>query len=149
MSRNKILLMLAALTIGTKVLAAPPLVELTSPYPYVTTVERVSAALEGAGMTIFARIDHRAAADSVGLRMPPTMVLIFGNPKGGTPLMLASPSIALDLPLRVLVRENADGQAIVSFHQAIGLVRAAGLPDANASGLTKAEVLIRDAIKHQ
>jgi hypothetical protein len=62
------------------------------------------------GVTIFARIDHAEAARNAGLAMPPTQVLIYGNAKGGTPLMLGAPSIALDLPLRVLVRDDCQGQ---------------------------------------
>ncbi len=147
MMKNKILLLLAALTIGSNSTAGTGQVELTSPYSYQVTVEKISSSIEKAGMTVFARIDHRAAAQSVGLDMPSTMVLIYGNPKGGTPLMLKAPAMALDLPLRVLIREDSEGHIVVGFHEATELVRTAGLPDENAHGLTKAETLIRAAIK--
>uniref|UniRef100_UPI0025DC0E72 DUF302 domain-containing protein n=1 Tax=Rugamonas sp. TaxID=1926287 RepID=UPI0025DC0E72 len=78
-------------------------VELPSAHGYEATLERLTTALEQAGMTIFAHIDHQAAARRAALDMPPATVLIFGNPRGGTALMLAAPSIALDLPMRVLV----------------------------------------------
>lgn len=143
----KILSFLAAFTFGVNVMAATDQVEITSAYSYQETVEKLSSAIEGAGMTMFAKIDHAAAAEKVGLQMPPTIVLIFGNPKGGTPLMLAAPPIALDLPLRVLVRQNSDGRTVVGFHQAAELVRAAGLPDGSEQGLAKAEALIRNVIK--
>lgn len=122
-------------------------VELSSPYPFASTLTRVAAALEGAGLTIFARVDHQAAAQAVGLAMPPTTVLIFGNPKGGTPLMVATPAIALDLPLRVLVREDAAGHTLVSYHPALTLTRAAGIPDAAAAGLSKSADIIAAAIQ--
>lgn len=129
--------------------AAPAMadtIELSSPYSFASTLTRLSDALEGAGLTVFARIDHQAAAKNVGLDMPPTTVLIYGNPKGGTPLMLAAPSLALDLPMRVLVREE-DGHTLVSFHAARVLTRAAGLPDDQAAGLEKATALIGAALK--
>jgi len=122
------------------------LTELTSAYPFAGTLERLTAALEAAGMTIFARIDHHAGALSVGLSMPPTSVLIYGNPRGGTPLMLEAPACALDLPLRVLVREDGAGATRVSFHPAAALMRAFGLPDERGVGLAKAEALIENAI---
>jgi uncharacterized protein (DUF302 family) len=75
-----------------------------SAFSFSDTLARLQSTLESRGFRIFAAIAHRAAAESVGLTMPPTTVLIYGNPKGGTPLMLAAPDFALELPLRVLVR---------------------------------------------
>lgn len=120
--------------------------ELASGYPYAETMQRLRLAIEDAGMHVFAEIDHAAAASSVGLTMKPTAVLIYGNPRGGTPLMQAAPLIALDLPLRVLVREDTDGSVMVAFHQALSITRPAGLPDDMASNLQKAEVIITKAI---
>jgi uncharacterized protein (DUF302 family) len=80
------------------------------------TVERLQIMLHGKGVTLFAVIDHSGEAHKVGLPMPPTKLLIFGNPKGGTPLMLASPSIAIDLPLKILVAEGADGKVSISYN---------------------------------
>ena len=90
-------------------------------------------------MTIFARVDHAAGARTAGLAMPPTIVLLYGNPKGGTPLMLAAPQAALDLPLRVLVREREDGKAVVAFHPAAPMLKRAGVPDQLASKLDPAQ----------
>src|SRR5471032_3096922 len=135
---------------GDGAVAAPTVaetVELSSPYAFALTLTRLADALEGAGLTIFARIDHQAAAKNVGLDMPPTTVLIYGNPKGGTPLMLAAPSLALDLPMRVLVREDSGGHTLVSFHPALALTRAAGLPDDKAAGLEKSAAVISAALR--
>src|SRR4051812_10903549 len=77
-----------------------------SPYGFAETLDRLEATLRAKGIDVFAKIDHAAAATGVGLSMPPTVVLVFGSPRGGTPLMLEQPLLALDLPLRVLVRED-------------------------------------------
>jgi uncharacterized protein (DUF302 family) len=121
-------------------------VELASAYPFAETLQRLRSAIESAGMRIFAEIDHAEAAASVGLTMPPTVVLVYGNPRGGTPLMLAAPLIALDLPLRVLVREDASGQALVAFHDALSLTRSVGLGDEMAANLRKAESMVAKAV---
>src|SRR5947207_15906034 len=73
------------------------------------TVERLTALLHAKGVTLFALVDHSAEAAKIGMTMPPTKLLIFGNPKAGTPLMLAAPSVAIDLPLKILVWEDAQG----------------------------------------
>ena len=73
-----------------------------SPYSVTETVDRLQAILQAKGITIFARIDQQAEAKKVGLSLRPTQLLLFGNPKAGTPLMVAEPTIALDLPLKVL-----------------------------------------------
>lgn len=80
------------------------------------TVEKLQTMLQAKGLTLFAVIDHGGEAQKVGLKMPPTKLLIFGNPKGGTPLMLASPGIAIDLPLKILVAEGADGKVAISYN---------------------------------
>ena len=80
------------------------------------TVQKLEAILQAKGVTLFALIDHSGEAERAGLRMRPTKLLIFGNPKAGTPLMIASPSIAIDLPLKALVWEDADGKAWISYN---------------------------------
>jgi len=80
------------------------------------TVDKLKALLQAKGVMLFALIDHSGEAEKVGLKMPPTKVLIFGNPKGGTPLMLAAPSLAIDLPLKILVAESADGKVSISYN---------------------------------
>jgi uncharacterized protein (DUF302 family) len=72
--------------------------------------------LQAGGITLFAVIDHSGEAEKIGLKMPSTKVLIFGNPKGGTPLMLASPSVAIDLPLKILVAEDPAGYVTISYN---------------------------------
>ncbi|MEI9975114.1 MAG: DUF302 domain-containing protein [Ignavibacteriota bacterium] len=79
------------------------------------TVKKIEAILQAKNVKIFALIDHSGEAEMAGLRMPPTKLLIFGNPKMGTPLMLASPSIAIDLPLKILVSEDGAGQVWISY----------------------------------
>jgi uncharacterized protein (DUF302 family) len=125
---------------------SPPTIELHSPLAFTVTLARLTEVLEGAGMTIFARVDHQAAAAQVGLSMPPTTVLIYGNPRGGTPLMVEAPACALDLPLRVLVRADTGGATLVSFHPALAITRAFGLSDERAVGLAKSQTLITNAI---
>lgn len=87
-----------------------------SPYPFSETLARVERAISERALTVFARIDHRAAARSAGLEMQEATVLVFGNPRVGTPAMLEQPLVALDLPLRVLVWEQS-GRAYVSYQQ--------------------------------
>ncbi len=102
------------------------IVEHPSPVGFDATLARLTAAIERAGLTIFARIDHAAGARDAGLTMPPTTVLIYGNAKGGTPIMLAAPLAALDLPLRVLVRE-AGGRTLLAYHPVAALSAAQNL----------------------
>ncbi|HEX3671861.1 MAG TPA: DUF302 domain-containing protein [Candidatus Cybelea sp.] len=83
-----------------------------SAHSYPKTLERLSAAIRSAGNTIFATIDQSAAAESVGMALRPTTLIVFGNPKGGTPLMDAYPLVALDLPLKILVWEVPEGVKI-------------------------------------
>jgi len=93
------------------------------------TAERLRSLLHAQGITLFCRIDHSAEAEKVGLEMRPAQVLIFGSPKSGTPLMLAAPSLAIDLPLKALIWENADGQVLVSYNSPQYLQQRHGIPD--------------------
>jgi uncharacterized protein (DUF302 family) len=122
--------------------ADPGIVEHASPLGFDATLDRLAKAIERAGLTIFARIDHAAGARDAGLVMPPTVVLIYGHAKGGTPIMLAAPQTALDLPLRVLVREDADGRTLVAFHPITPVMLAAGVPEALANRLEPAQALL-------
>src|SRR5258708_4654696 len=87
------------------------LLTIKSAHSVEETVAKIRTLLEAKGIREFALIDHSGEAAKVGLAMPKTQVVIFGNPKGGTPLMLAAPSVAIDLPLKLLVREDAAGRA--------------------------------------
>ena len=90
------------------------IVDLVSSHSVEETAKRLVGALESAGMTVFAGIDQQAAAAAVGLTMRPMTLLVFGNPQGGTPLMQAYPTLAIDLPLKALVWEGTDGRVRVS-----------------------------------
>jgi uncharacterized protein (DUF302 family) len=92
------------------------------------TVDKLKTILQSKGVTLFALVDHSGEAEKVGLKMPPTKLLIFGNPKGGTPLMLASPSVAIDLPLKILVAEDSEGKVWISYNSAEYLKDRHGLP---------------------
>ena len=118
-----------------------------SPYTFEQTLERIERAITAAGLTIFAKIDHAAAARDVGMTMPRTIVLLYGNPRGGTPLMIAAPNAALDLPLRVLIREDDGGQVIMGFHPIARLLRDAGVSEDLATQLQPAQTLLRKALQ--
>ncbi|HEX4031215.1 MAG TPA: DUF302 domain-containing protein [Terracidiphilus sp.] len=80
------------------------------------TVEKLEAVLDAKGVKLFALVDHSGEAQKAGMTMRPTKLLIFGSPKAGTPLMLAAPSLAIDLPLKILVWEDADGKVWLSYN---------------------------------
>jgi uncharacterized protein (DUF302 family) len=92
------------------------------------TVEKVKSILQARGVTVFALVDHSGEAEKVGMKMPPTKLLIFGNPKGGTPVMLAAPSIAIDLPLKILVWEDGQGKVWLSHNSPTYLQERHGVP---------------------
>jgi uncharacterized protein (DUF302 family) len=102
---------------------------------FETTLQRLRAALAERGITLFAEIDHARNARDEGLEMPPTVVLIFGNAKAGTPLMLKAPDIALELPLRVLVREQPDGVTVLAYHDPARLAEAFHVEAVAAAGI--------------
>ena len=99
------------------------------------TLDRLEAILRAKGITVFARIDHSGEAEKVGLKMPPTQVLIFGNPKGGTPMMLAAPTSAIDLPWKALAWQDADGGVWLSYNDPQYLKRRFGLSDDDIKGI--------------
>ena len=92
------------------------------------TVEKLKGTLQAKGVTLFALVDHSGEAEKVGMKMRPTKLLIFGNPKGGTPVMLAAPSIAIDLPPKILIWEDGQGQAWLSYNSPVYLQERHGLP---------------------
>jgi uncharacterized protein (DUF302 family) len=103
------------------------IVDIASHYSVDETVERVKNLLQSKGITLFVLIDHSGEAEKVGMKMLPTKLLIFGNPKHGTPVMLAAPSIAIDLPLKILVWEDTAGKTRISYNSPEYLVRRHGL----------------------
>ena len=105
------------------------------------TVEKLKTILLSKGITLFALVDHSGEAEKAGMKMPPTKLLIFGSPKAGTPLMLAAPSIAIDLPLKILVWQNADGKTFLSYNKPTYLQQRHGLPDRLLPALAAVETL--------
>lgn len=103
-------------------------VKIPSRHSVDETVDNLKAILKSKGVTLFALIDHSGEAEKAGMKMPPTKLLIFGNPKAGTPLMLASPSAAIDLPLKILVAEDSDKKVWISYNSAEYLKERHGLP---------------------
>ena len=104
------------------------IVDIPSNHSVDETVERVKNILQTKGITFFALIDHSGEAEKVGMKMPPTKLLIFGSPKAGTPLMLAAPSIAIDLPLKILIWQDANGKVWVSYNSPEYLADRHGVP---------------------
>lgn len=126
----------AAILITTCQFAAAEMITKQSPHSVAVTVDNLVAAVEGAGAKVFARVDHAAGASSVGMDLRPTQLLIFGNPKLGTPALQASQTSGLDLPLRVVVYEDAGGQVHLAYHAPAELAKDHGIP-ADAEVLKK------------
>jgi uncharacterized protein (DUF302 family) len=102
---------------------------LRSPYSFAETIKRLESLLQAHGLTIFCRIDHSGAAEKAGLKMHPTQVIVFGSPKGGTPLMIASPTVAIDLPLKALIWEDGGGKVWISCNTPEYLKQRHDIPD--------------------
>ena len=123
------------------------LIELRSGYSVRETVQRLETALTGKGLQIFTVIDHSGEAAKVGLKMPETKVIIFGSPKAGTPLMVAAPSLAIDLPLKALVAEDATGNVTVTYNDPEYLQKRHGVPAELIKNLAGAGMLIAKAVE--
>jgi uncharacterized protein (DUF302 family) len=109
------------------------------------TVTRLKGIPEAKGVTLFALVDHSREAQKVGMKMPPTKLLIFGSPKAGTPLMLAAPSIAIDLPLKILIWEDAHGKVWVTYNSPVYLQDRHGLPSDLLQNIAVVEALAAKA----
>jgi len=120
------------------------IVNLSSPRPVEQTVRQLVGVLEQAGMTVFAQINQQGAAEAVGLTMRPMTLILFGNPKAGTPLMQAYPTLAIDLPLKALVWEDADGRVWVSMDSPEYLRQRHAMADAPFAGV---QALVERALK--
>lgn len=110
-------------------------------------VDKLKGVLQAKGVTLFALIDHSGEAEKVGMKMPPTKLLIFGNPIAGTPLMVAAPSIAIDLPLKVLVWENREGKVRISYNSPEYLMRRHDLPPSLLQNIAVVEALAENAAR--
>ena len=107
---------------------ADGIINIPSNHSVNKTVEKLKAILQAKGVTLFALVDHSREAEKVRMKMAPTKLLIFGNPKAGTPLMLAAPGSAIDLPLKILIREDAQGKVWISYNSPGYLQERHGLP---------------------
>jgi uncharacterized protein (DUF302 family) len=109
------------------------------------TVEKLKNILQSKGVALFALIDHSGEAEKVGMKMRPTKLLIFGNPKAGTPLMLAAPSVAIDLPLKILIWEDPAGKVWVTYNSPEFLRERHGLPQDLMQNVSVIEALATKA----
>ena len=123
------------------------MIDVPSPYSVPDTLTRLESILKERGVTIFARVDHSGEAEKAGLKMRPTQLLIFGSPKGGTPLMIAAPSVAIDLPLKALAWEDESGRVWVSYNAPEYLQQRHGFPADLLKNIAGASALIQKAVE--
>lgn len=120
---------MVALAIGALANAADGLIAMESPHNPEKTMDRLEAVVTERGLSVFARIDHAAGADRIGKSLRATEVLIFGNPKGGTPFMECTQSLGIDLPLKALVWEDADSRVWIGYNDPAYLAARHGVED--------------------
>ncbi len=123
------------------------LVQIVSRYSVEETVQRLKSALAQKGLQVFAFVDHSGEAEKVGMKMRPTKLLIFGSPKGGTPLMVAAPTLAIDLPLKALVAEDENGKVWVSYNSPEYLQQRHGVPEDLIKNIAGAGTLLTKAVE--
>src|SRR5712672_2879181 len=121
------------------------LIDIPSNHSVDETVEKLKGILQAKGVTLFALVDHSGEAAKVGMKMRPTKLLIFGNPKAGTPVMLAAPSSAIDLPLKILVWEDAQGKVWVTYNSLAYLQQRHNLPPEVLPNINVIEALAKKA----
>jgi uncharacterized protein (DUF302 family) len=127
--------------------AIPGLIRRESQHPPAVAIHRLETLLTEKGVKIFARIDFSADAQAAGLALRPELMLIFGNPKAGTPLMVERPTVGIDLPLKVLAWEDAAGRSWMAFNDPGYLIARHGLPESFAQNLAAVIPLIEKACK--
>jgi uncharacterized protein (DUF302 family) len=130
----------------TDSVVAEGIITVASPYTVDETVERLEAAIRARGLTLFATVDHSGEAARVGLTLRPTKLLIFGSPVAGTPLMVAAPLLALDLPLKALVWQDDTGRVRVSYNSPAYLGQRHHLPEALLPNIAGIEPLIAGVV---
>jgi len=123
------------------------LVRISSPYSVEETLKRLQQILQQKGVQVFALIDHSGEAAKIGMTMPPTKVLIFGSPKAGTPLMLAAPTLAIDLPLKALIAEDTNGKVSVIYNAPEYLRDRHGFPEDLIKNISAVGGLIAKAVE--
>jgi uncharacterized protein (DUF302 family) len=121
--------------------------EVTSRYTVDETVNRLQSVLAERGVRVFALIDHSGEAERIGMKMRPTKLVIFGNPKGGTPVMVAAPTLAIDLPLKALVWEDEGGKVWVSYNSPEYLQQRHGVPEDLIKNIAVAGALVAKAVE--
>jgi len=124
---------------------AKGIIDILSNHSVDQTVEKVKGILQAKGVAVFALVDHSGEAEKVGMKMPPTKLLIFGNPKAGTPLMLAAPSSAIDLPLKILIWEDVRGKVRLSYNSPAYLQERHGLAPELLQNIAVVETLAAKA----
>lgn len=117
-----------------------------SPYSVTEIIDRLVAVLEAKGINIFAHIDQKVEAEKAGLNLLPIQLLLFGNPKAGTPLMVAEPTIALDLPLKIVAWEATDGKVWLSYNDTNYIKQRYSLPDELLKNIDAIAPLIHQAL---
>ena len=127
--------------------AGDNLITKPSKYSVPDTMSRIEKAVTAKGMTIFVRIDHAGEAKKAGLEMKPTELLIFGNPKGGTALMVAKPTAAIDLPMKALAWEDKDGKVWLTYNAAMLLQERHGMPPDLAARLEPVGKMLEQAVE--
>jgi len=123
------------------------ILNLPSRYSVPETIARLESILKEKGVAVFSLIDHSGEAAKVGLSMPPTQLLIFGNPKGGTPLMLSAPSTAIDLPLKALVWQDQQGKVWLSYNSPEYLQQRHGFPSDLLKNISGIAALLQKAVE--
>ena len=145
---KKFMLMLLCFHTSASVLAADPgLVIKSSRYSFADTISKIENVLKAKGLVLFAKIDHSGEAAKAGLKMRPTQLLIFGNPKAGTLVMNASPTAAIDLPLKALVAEDENGKVSVTINSPAYLQARHGIKDDLVKNISGAAPLIDLALE--
>jgi uncharacterized protein (DUF302 family) len=144
-----VLASVAGAIVGTQlaVPSAEGVISKGSPYSVDETMRRLDEVVRGRGLTVFSRIDHRSGARKVGIDMQDEQVLIFGDPRAGTPLMVAKPLVGIDLPLRVLVWRASDGRVWASYQDSAFIARRYGLPDGLEKNLAGVAALVDAALR--
>ena len=123
------------------------IVDIPSRYSVPETLARLQSILKEKGVTVFALIDHSGEATKVGLEMRPTQLLIFGSPKAGTPLMVAAPSVAIDLPLKALAWQDTEGKVWLSYNAPEYLQQRHGIPPDLLKNIAGPAALLQKAVE--
>jgi uncharacterized protein (DUF302 family) len=123
------------------------MIHLASPYSVPETLRRLESLLQARRLAIFARVDHSGEAEKAGLKMRPAQLLIFGSPKQGTPLMVASPTLAIDLPLKALAWEDASGKVWLSYNTPEYLKQRHNIPDELLKNISGVGALLQKALE--